>query len=467
MTEQAADADELLSGDADLLRWFESSCRREGQLIGTEQEKFGIYLDTSHDGEGMPTPVRYRDHVLPTLRGLHERFGWAAGADRGVDGEIVALERDGASITLEPGGQFELSGKPLPTVHDTCAEFSQHYDELHSVAEPLGVAWIAAGFHPFATREEIDWMPKGRYAIMREYLPTRGHLAHDMMLRTCTVQANFDFADEAQCGQRLRLMMGLSGLITALFANSPFVEGKFAGARSQRSLTWSAVDPDRCGLLEMVFDAGFSWQRYVDYALDVPMFFVKRGGRYHAHHVSFRAFMRDGFTDAAGGHHRATQADWKLHLSTLFPEVRLKPFIEIRGADSVGSKTVCALPALCKGLLYDDAAGEAAWELVAGLEFGERLALWDRARSDALADPEILELCRRMLTIAREGLERLDVRDSRGRSEARFLDALDEQVARGATPAGDALAALGEQPGRSPAARRALTEQFHFAGAHL
>jgi glutamate--cysteine ligase len=450
-----------LESRAELVGWFEKSRRAGNHLIGTEQEKFGVYVDP----DGMPSPVRYREHVLPTLEGLRDRFGWAEGHDRGIHGELIALERDRASITLEPGGQLELSGKPLPTVHDTCAEFTAHYRELDAIAKPMGVAWLACGFHPFATRSEIDWMPKGRYAVMREYLPTRGKLALDMMLRTCTVQANFDYRDEAQCGARLRLLLGVSALMTALFANSPYEEGKPAGVLSRRSATWEQVDPDRCGLLPFVFEPGdFSWERYIDFALDVPMFFVKRHHHYHPHHVPFRRFMAEGFTDEAGVHHRATQADWEVHLSTLFPEVRLKPFLEVRGADCVGSSTVCALPALCKGLIYDEDARQAAWEIVADLEFGQRMDLWRRARTHGLADPEILDKCQRLLASARAGLERIDVRDSKGRTEARFLESLERQVERRATPANDAIARLGEAPGRSAQARRAMVEHFTFAG---
>ncbi len=451
-----------ITGTDELVGWFETAKRPDGaQLIGTEQEKFGMVLDA----EGTPQPVRYAEHVRPTLEAMRDSFGWGEAKDRGVDGELVALERDGASITLEPAGQFELSGAPLRNVHETCAEFSQHHRELHTVAEPMGVAWVACGFHPFARRDELDVMPKGRYDVMRTYLPTRGDLALDMMLRTCTVQANLDFRDEAQCGDRLRMMLGVSALVTALFANSPYKEGRSAGVCSLRSATWEEVDPDRCGLLPFMFEGDFSWSRYVDYALDVPMFFVKRGGRYHAHHASFRRFINEGFTDPEGTLHRATQLDWELHLSTLFPEVRIKPFIEIRGADSVGSKTVCALPALCKGLMYDDDAGQAAWELVDDLSFEQRLDQWKRARTHGMADPDILHKCRRLLSFARAGLERQDVRDDKGRSEAHFLDNLDAQVARGTTPAEEAIAALGPEPGRGAQGRRAMVHHFLFAGA--
>ncbi len=458
-----------LGGDAELTNtdelvlWFERARRKGNHLIGTEQEKFGVVRDAS----GMPEPVRYREHILPTLEAMMERFNWKPAKDRGIDGEIIALERDGASITLEPGGQFELSGKPLPTVHHTCSEFSQHYEELDVIGKSMGVAWLACGFHPFATREEIEWMPKGRYRVMRAYLPTRGDLAPDMMLRTCTVQANFDFADEAQCGRRLRVMLGVSALVTALFANSPFEEGKFSGYHSRRSLTWERVDPDRCGLLPFAFENDFSWQKYVDWALDVPMFFVKRGLEYFPHHPSFRKYMTEGFTAPDGTHYRATQGDWENHLSTMFPEVRLKPFIEVRGADSVGSKTVCALPALCKGLMYDEDAGRAAWELVAKLDFAKRMDLWSRARTQGLSDPEVRAKCLQLLSFARRGLDRLDVRDGKGRTEARFLDSLDQQVARGATPASDALAEFGQTPGRDPETRAKLANWFRFAGAEL
>lgn len=453
-----------LGGDkAELVAWFERAKRPGAHLIGTEQEKFGIV----RDAQGVPAPVRYREHVLPTLEAMIERFGWQPAKDRGIAGELIALERDGASITLEPGGQFELSGKPLPTVHHTCAEFSQHYEELHAIAEPMGVAWLACGFHPFATREEIDWMPKGRYRIMREYLPTRGAMALDMMLRTCTVQANFDYTDEAQCGRRFRLMLGVSSLVTAMFASSPYAEGVASGYHSRRSRTWAEVDPARCGLPAFAFEGLFAWEKYVDWALDVPMFFVKRGHEYHHHHASFREYMRDGFTAPDGTHHRATQGDWELHLSTMFPEVRLKPYIEVRGADCVGSKTVCALPALSKGLMYDDLAAEAAWELVRDLDHATRMDLWERARKHGVADPEVLAKSKQLVAIARAGLERLDVRDSKGRTEARFLEPLEQQLERGATVASDALAAFGLEPGRSAEARANLSNYFRFAGAEL
>ena len=428
-------------------------------LVGTEQEKFGVWL-----GADGPQPVTYADHVRPVLAGFEAR-GWRPTRDRGIDGEIIALERDGASITLEPGGQLELSGKPLTTIHQTCAEFTEHFRELDAISRPLGLAWLATGFHPFATREEIAWMPKPRYRVMRAYLPTRGTMALDMMLRTCTVQANFDYASEAQCGRRFRLAMGLSALATAIFANSPFVEGAESGFASNRSRVWSAVDPDRCGILPLAFEAPFSYERYVDWALGVPMFFVRRRGVYHHFHRTFAAFMAEGFTAPDGVVYRATAADWELHLSTVFPEARLKPFIEVRGADAVDSRFLCALPAMWKGILYDEDAGEAAWELVADLDLAGRAALWDMCRRDSVRSPEVLRRCVRLLEIAREGLDRQDQRDSRGRSESRFLDALEALIRSGQCPADAARARCGAAAGRDAAGRMALVRAFHFAGA--
>ncbi|HGG57074.1 MAG TPA: glutamate--cysteine ligase, partial [Nannocystis exedens] len=321
----------------------------------------------------------------------------------------------------------------------------------------------------FASRDEINWMPKPRYAIMREYLPTRGSMALDMMLRTCTVQANYDYASERQCGERLRLAMGVTGIVTAIFANSPFAEGLDRGYASLRSRVWSDVDPDRCGLLPFAFEdpATFSYERYVDYALAVPMFFVDRGGHFHPDHRPFAEFIRDGFTDPSGIHHRANFSDWQTHLSTLFPEVRLKPYIEVRGGDSVGSSFVCALPALWKGLLYDDDAGEAAWQLVHNLNLRDRNELWEECRRDAIRSPRVQELARRLLAIAREGLDRLDVRDDQGRSESRFLDRIETLVDGGKSPADVARESVGACLGRDKRALYAFIQAFHFAGPNL
>lgn len=447
-----------------LVQFFENAVRPDPttHLIGTELEKFGVAPDDS----GVLAPVDYDKHVLPVLAAHIEKYGWVRGPDRGTQGETVELRRDGASITLEPGGQLELSGAPLTNVHQTCAEFSAHYEELHAISEPLGITWMAVGHHPFATREEINWMPKGRYAIMRNYLPQRGSMALDMMLRTSTVQANFDYTSEAQAGTRFRLAAGLAPVIIAMFANSPYVEGKYRKQVSSRSFVWTDVDPDRCGIQPFFFESPFSFERYVDWALDVPMFFVKRDGRYHAHHATFAEFMRDGFTAADGTAHRASWADWEGHLSTLFPEVRLKPHLEFRSADAVGSRYLCALPALLKGLIYDDAAGAEAFAPLAGLNFDERMELWHEGVSAGLASPRIHKLARRIFKIAREALETMDVRDSKGRTEARFLDPMEALIEAGSDPGSEIRGALGDAPGAGAEARIAMAEAWHFAGAH-
>ncbi len=432
-------------------------------LIGTELEKLGVFVPP--DG-GPPRPVDYDNHVLPTLRGLHRQFGWDAGTDRGTSGEIVELTRNGASITLEPGGQLELSGAPLTDVHKTCAEFSEHYDELHQVSQPLSLAWLGAGHQPWATRDEINWMPKGRYKVMRDYLPTRGNRALDMMLRTCTVQANFDYTSEAQCGRRFALAMAVAPLLTAIFANSPYLEGRSAGVASVRSQVWLDVDPDRCGVPRLAFEP-FSYERYVDWALDVPMFFVKREGHYHPHHATFRQFLAQGFESPDGVRHQATQRDWFLHLSTVFPEVRLKPHIELRSADAVGSRYVCALPALGKGLLYDDDTAAAAWDLLSGFTYDERIGLWHEAINHGLRSPQLRDIAQRLVRLARTSLDRADIRDEKGRTEARFLDCLEPLIERGLSPAHETLEALGDNPGRDKEGRAALVGAYHFAGVSV
>jgi glutamate--cysteine ligase len=446
--------------------FFEKAVRPDPrtQLIGTELEKFGVAATPT----GQPLrPVSYAEHVLPVLEGLVREFGWTEGKDRGPDGQVIELLREGASITLEPGGQLELSGKPLSDVHQTCAEFTQHYQELHAVAEPLGIAWFTVGLHPFATREQLHWMPKGRYEVMRAYLPTRGAQALDMMLRTCTVQANFDFASEQNCGKRLRVAAGVAPLVTATFANSPLREGRRTGFASTRSMVWTEVDPDRCGLRAFFFQEPFAFERYVEWALDVPMFFVKRDDRYHPHHVPFRSFLAHGFTDPQGKHHEAAWGDWVLHLSTLFPEVRLKPYIEFRSADAVPSRFVCALPALLKGILYDEDAADAAWELVADLSLPERVALWHEGARHGLKSDRIHAKATRLCAIARAALDRFDIRDSKGRTEARFLDPIDDLLARRRTPADDVLDALGSVDGTSPEGQRAIVRAGYFAGREV
>ena len=465
----SASPDEPLSREG-LTQYFERAARPGVTKIGTEQEKFGLVVD----GDRL-VPVNYEDHIRPMLEGMIERFGWKKGSDKGISGELVMLERDGASITLEPGGQFELSGAPLATVHETCAEFSNHYEEVNELARELGLTFLAAGFHPFATREEINWMPKGRYKVMREYLPQHGARALDMMTRTCTVQANFDYGDETECGRRFQTALAISPLLTAAFANSPLLEGRVNGLQSNRNEVWEEVDPARCGMPQFMFESPFTWERYVDWALDTPMFFIKRDGHYIAHHRPFRDFLAQGLEGPDGTRHRANWADWELHLSTLFPEVRIKPFVEVRGCDTVSSKFVCALPALFKGLLYEDAACNEAWQMLAHLDYAGRIDLWQRSRRDGIHDPEVRDLALRLITLSHAALEKLDVRDSKGRTEARFLAPLVEILEQGKSPGDVALEAAKADPelqgrefdGRSPEGRRAIARAFYFAGVEV
>ncbi len=456
------DADAPLARE-DLVRVFVDAERPDvsTHLVGTELEKFGVRVGP---GGGPLVPVDHAD-IAAVLGALVAGHGWELGEDRGTAGEIVELRKDGASITLEPGGQLELSGKPLATIHETCAEFTEHYRELHAVSVPLGLSWFTAGFHPWATREQINWMPKGRYRVMRAYLPTRGGRGLDMMLRTCTVQANFDYASERQCGERLAVANAIAPVVMALFANSPLVEGRRTGVASNRSAVWTDVDPARCGTPSFALDgAGFSYERYIDWALDVPMFFVKRAGVYHPHHATFRAFMTEGFVDPSGARHRACYTDWLLHLSTVFPEVRLKPFVEFRSADAVPSRYLCGLPALLKGLLYGVGTAEGVMALLDhdATPAGHG-ALWVEARQHGMAAPRIRSLAGGLVELARQALDGFAIRDDKGRTEARFLDPLDELVARGVSPADMALAASNDERDCARAYARAV----YFAGTEF
>jgi glutamate--cysteine ligase len=430
--------------------------------VGTEFEKFGL----ARSGDRLE-PVEFHRHVEPILHELVARFGWAPGPTRGAGGEYVELLRDGASITLEPGGQLELSGRPQANIHDTAQEMLAHQRELDAVSEPRGVCWITAGFHPFATRDEIHWVPKPRYAIMREYLPTRGDQALDMMLRTCTIQANFDYGSEADCGEAFRLGLALSPLVAAMFANSPHVEGRRGPTRSVRGGVWSNVDPDRCGLPRWAVTEPFSFERYAEWALDIPMFFIERDERLLPTHGTFRTFLRDGLVDASGVRHAATRGDWALHLSTLFPEVRLKPFIEVRSADAGGLAAATELPALWKGLLYDGDARATALELVGNHSYEDLQALGDEARVAGLRSPRIAAACNRLAAAASEGLERQGRRDGQGRSEAIFLEDLRKRLSQGRCPADAVLLATGDHPGRDAPGRLRLARAHWFAGAAL
>lgn len=418
----------------DLLAPFHGACKpREQWRVGAEAEKHGVFRD------GSPLPFVGPRSVTTFLEQLAARSGWALHRET-ESGPIISLLRDQASITLEPGAQLELSGAPLATIHEIADEFAQHLAELHPIAEELGVTFLGLGFHPFARREDLPWVPKLRYPIMREYLPTRGALAVDMMLRTNTVQANLDYASEADAMRKLRASLQVQPIATAMFANSPFVEGKATGERTHRGAVWLAVDPDRSGLLPFAWSERAQFRDYVEWALDIPMFLVKRGDRVvHNTGQTFRAFWQDGFEGE-----RATTDDWLTHINTLFPEVRLKKTIEMRGADSVRTELVPALSALWKGLIYDDAALGALESIGGRWTHDELEAVRPAIAKDALraklGGREVGEWASELLGIAERGLRSIGAKDASGRDESIHLAPLRKLIEKGQSPA-DALLA--------------------------
>ncbi len=430
MSAPPKEAGQPVAGKRDLVEYLASGCKPPADWrIGTEHEKFGFRLSDLRplDYEG-PNGIR------AMLEGL-QRFGWEPILEAG---KPIGLTYQGQAISLEPGGQFELSGAPLATLHDTCAEVHSHLVQVKAVAEEIGAVFVGVGFQPKWRREDIPVMPKARYDIMRAYMPTRGSLGLDMMLRSCTVQVNLDFADEADMVTKMRVGLALQPIATAIFANSPFTEGRPNGYLSYRSKVWTDTDPDRCGTLPFVFEDGMGFERYVDYALDVPMYFVYRDGRYiDASGQSFRDFL-DGRLPALPGE-RPTLGDWDGHLTTLFPEVRLKRYIEMRGADSGPWDIICGLPALWVGLLYDSGTLDAAWQMVRDWTPEEHAHLRAEVPRRALATEfrgrPLLALAREVLDLSRQGLARLGRLDATGRDEVHFLDPLEEIVSSGRTPA--------------------------------
>lgn len=422
----------------DLLGPFHSALTPEGHWrVGTEAEKFGILSDSF-----APLPYEGARSVSAVLELLERQFGWFPQREY-ESGPVIALERGGASITLEPGGQVELSGAPFSSIHDTAAEWRQHMDELHWVGAELGITWLGLGFHPFAAQSDLPWVPKLRYGIMREYLPTRGSSGLDMMRRTCTVQANLDYASEADAMQKVRLGLALSPIVSAMFANSPLVEGKLTGERSRRALVWLNMDPDRSGLLPFAWHDDMSFERYVEWALDVPMFMVKREGKVVRNTgQTFRAFMDDGFSGTT-----ATYNDWVVHLGTLFPEVRLKKTIELRGGDSLPSHLLPALPAIWKGLLYDEQTRAKLETLVSSISYEDaeasRVGYGQLGLKAKLAGRPMVEWASEVISLAREGLTRLGSSSTKGSpSETDYLEPLARMVTRGETPADVLIAGL-------------------------
>ncbi|MGO8797593.1 MAG: glutamate--cysteine ligase [Roseiarcus sp.] len=426
MARDIIDASFVESRDA-LVAWLEAGCKPASSFrVGTENEKIPFYR-----ADLTPVPYGGARGIRALLEGMRDRLGWEAIFDgEGLIGLYDAVS--GAAISLEPGGQFELSGAPLETIHQTAAELDAHLRMAREVAEPLGIGFLALGMSPKWTLAQTPVMPKHRYQIMARYMPKVGTRGLDMMFRTATVQSNLDFSSEADMVKKLRVGLALQPLATALFANSPFTEGRLNGFLSARSEIWRDTDNARAGMLPFAFEPGMGFERYVDYALDVPMYFVKRGDHYHdVAGASFRDLLA-GRLEALPGE-RATMSDWVNHLSTIFPEVRLKRYLEVRGADVGPAARIAALPALMVGLYYDPAALDAALELIRNWTAAQRQQLRDdvpRLALDArIAGRSLVEVGREILAIARGGLARRARLDANGRDETLYLAPLDEFVA--------------------------------------
>ncbi|MEA2833720.1 MAG: glutamate--cysteine ligase [Methylobacteriaceae bacterium] len=412
----------------DLVAWIEQGCKERGAFrLGTEHEKVPFYrADTSP--VPYERPASREGGIRDLLEGLQQQLSWEPISD-GAALIGLAAPDIGAAISLEPGGQFELSGAPLESVHEVAREFDTHVAAVHAVAEPLGIDFLSLGMQPKWPRSAIPVMPKQRYAIMARYMPKVGTLGLDMMFRTATVQVNLDYETEADMVKKLRVGLALQPIVTAMFANSPFTDGKPNGLLSMRAEIWRDTDGARTGMLPFAFEDGMGFERYVDYALDVPMYFVKRGERYHdVSGASFRDLLAGKLVQLPD--ERATISDWANHLSTIFPEVRLKRFLEMRGADMGSQDHVLALPALWAGLLYDEASLNGAWTLVKAWSETQRAALRADIPRFALkaeiAGRKVRDVARDVLQLARSGLKRRGLRDASGKDETIFLDYLDQ-----------------------------------------
>jgi glutamate--cysteine ligase len=423
-------AEQPIERHAQLAEYLSAGGRpAERWRIGTEHEKFVFRTD-----DLKPPPYAGGRGIGALLRGI-EGCGWEPVEE---DGNLIALSRGAASVTLEPAGQLELSGAPVETIHQTCNEVQEHLHCVRRASEPLGLGILGMGFQPKWKRADMPWMPKARYDIMRRYMPRVGSLGLDMMTRTCTVQVNLDFANEADMVKKFRVSLALQPIATALFADSPFTEGKPNGYLSYRSHIWADTDPDRTGMLDFVFEDGFGFERYVDYLLDVPMYFVHRHGKYvDCAGQSFRDFLAGKLPALPG--EKPTLRDRSDHMTTAFPEVRLKQYLEMRGADGGPWNRLCALPAFWVGLLYDATALDAAWDLVKDFSLAERNALRDGVPGRALKLPfrgeTVRELALRALEISGNGLKRRARRNLNGADETIFLEPLIEFAEANQTPA--------------------------------
>jgi glutamate--cysteine ligase len=421
---------------AQLIEWFaERGKPKSAWRIGTEHEKFLFRKDSFK-------PVAYEggQGVGELLRLLEEQYDMQPIIEKGL---IIGLKSDdGGSITLEPGGQLELSGAPLESLHETCAETGAHLRQMREITQQLELCMLGVGFQPLWQRRDISWMPKGRYKIMREYMPKRGQLGLDMMLRSCTVQVNLDYEDERDMVRKFRTSLALQPIATALFANSPFKDGQPSGLKSTRAEAWTDTDPDRCGVPGFVFDDGFGYARWVDYILDVPMYFLHRGEDYlDVSGLSFRDFMAGSLPGFEGQF--PSMADFEDHVTTAFPEVRLKGYLEMRGADGGSWGNICALPALWVGLLYDDGALDAAESLIKGITASDveaaRMAVAKDGLQAEMAGRSVHKIAHEVLEIAEAGLKSRKLLDSKGEDERKYLAPLQEIVKSGKTYADEML----------------------------
>ncbi len=421
-----------------LAEYLASGCKPVADWrIGTEHEKFGYCKDTLR-----PLPYEGPRSILAVLEGLRDGHGWTP-VEEG--GHLIGLEKDGANVSLEPGGQLELSGAPLETIHQTCDEVNEHLRDVKDIADRVGVGFIGLGAAPVWMHDDMPLMPKGRYKLMDSYMQKVGTMGRSMMRRTCTVQVNLDFGSEADMVQKFRVALALQPVATALFANSPFFEGKPNGHKSWRARVWRDLDPARTGMLPFVFDEGFGFEAYAEYALDVPMYFVYRDGQYiDALGQSFRDFLRGELPALPG--EKPTLSDWADHLTTIFPEARIKKFMEMRGADGGPWRRLCALPAFWVGLMYDQSALDAAWDLVKGWDVETRDSLRVAASVEGLQAKvgriDMHHLAREVVQLSHAGLKARARPGGGGMipDETHFLDALRESVESGRTPADELLA---------------------------
>jgi glutamate--cysteine ligase len=421
----------------DLAEYLAAGCKPvEDWRIGTEHEKFGYCQDSLK-----PLPYDGDRSIRAMLEGLRDRFGWAEVRESDY---LIGLQKDGANVSLEPGGQLELSGAPLENIHQTCDELNEHLREVKAVADDIGAGFIGLGAAPVWTQDDMPMMPKGRYRLMTDYMQKVGTHGLQMMYRTCTVQVNLDFGSEADMVQKMRVALALQPVATALFANSPFLDGRPNGHKSWRSRIWRDLDASRTGMLPFVFDEGFGFEAYAQYALDVPMYFVYRDGAYiDARGQSFREFLKGRLPALPG--EVPTLSDWADHLTTIFPEARLKKFIEMRGADGGPWRRLCALPALWVGVLYDQTSLDAAWDLARGLDAetreGLRVAASVHGLQGEAGGVRLHDLAREMLAIAESGLRARARPGADGLipDETHFLNTLKESVETGRVPADELL----------------------------